>query len=401
MNVPFYRPPVGEEEIEAVARCLRSGWLTTGEQCLRFEEEFARYVGARHAVSMNSCTAALHVALDALGIGPGDLVAVPTMTFSATAQAAVYLGATPVFVDIEPVSMCIDPASLRALAQAVAAGGPWPGLPRDRAGRLRVVMPVHFAGEMADMPAVVAIAREHGLRVVDDAAHTLPAYIEADGAWRMVGWGSDITCFSFYPNKPITTAEGGMAVTNEEPLADKMRVLRLHGIDRDAWKRYGVDGAWHYDVAMTGYKYNMPDPYAAMGRVQLRKADALWRERRRVAGALTDALREIPELELPAEQPGRRHSWHLYVVRLRPGCRIDRDGFIRRLREAGVVASLHYKPLHEHGVFQRRFGLEPEDFPVAHELWQRTVSLPLYPFMTDEEIACVGAAVKNALAAGR
>lgn len=400
MNVPFYKPSIGDEEIEAVAHCLRSGWLTSGEQCARFEEEFARYLSAEHAVTFNSCTAALHVALDALGIGPGDLVAVPTMTFSATAQAAVYLGATPVFVDIEPGSMCMDAASLRALAEAVSSRKPWPGLPGNASGRLRAVMPVHFAGDMADMVALGAVAREYDLHVVDDAAHTLPAYLRADGAWQMVGWGSEITCFSFYPNKPITTAEGGMAVTDDEALAEKMRVLRLHGIDRDAWKRYGADGAWHYDIAVTGYKYNMPDLCAAIGRVQLRKADELWQERRRVASALADALADVDEIELPAESPDRRHSWHLFVVRLRPGSRLDRDTLIRRLRDAGVVASLHYKPLHEHTVFRRKFALKPEDFPVAHEIWQNVLSLPLYPFMTDEEIACVGATVKNALAAG-
>ncbi len=397
-EIPFYRPSIGREEIEAVTGCLRSGWLTTGPESMAFEREFAEYVGMGRAVAVNSCTAALHVSLGALGIGPGDLVIVPTMTFAATALVVHQLGATPVFVDCEPETLCMDPRSLEAAAEAAAGGKPWPGFPGGLRGRLRAVIPVHYGGQMADVQAIRRTADRFGLRIVDDAAHALPAFARDGRQWRMVGWGADIACFSFYPNKPITTAEGGMACTDDEDLAERMLRLRLHGISRDAWNRYSREGSWTYDVVDPGYKYNMPDLCAAIGRVQLKKADRLWSGRRRAAGLLDEVLEPFESiLHRPVERPDRKHSWHLYVVRIDPGSGIERDEFIESLRRRGIVTGVHYRPLHEHSWFRRTWGFRPGDFPVAHEAWKRLVSLPIYPDMSEEEVAFLGEAVRAAI----
>lgn len=395
MTVPFYRPDLGEQEIAEVVRCLRSGWLTTGAVTREFEAELARYVGARHAVALNSCTAALHLALEAIGLGRGDLVLVPTMTFAATAEVVRYFDAVPVFVDCEPRTQCIDVGAARETLAKLAAGAPVAGL-RPPYGRVRAIIPMHYAGQMADVDAVRALADAHGLAVIEDAAHTLPAFTRAPGGpWRAVGTTADITCFSFYANKCITTGEGGMAVTDDDQLADRMRLMSLHGMSKDAWKRYTSAGSWYYEITAPGFKYNLTDIAAAIGKVQLARANELWAARRRVVADYRAALAGIPGLELPEELPDRQHSWHLFSIRLDLSVwKQGRDAFIEGLKARGIGASVHWMPLHMHPYYRQTYGIAPETFPVAHALWPRLVSLPLFPTMTRHDVDEVAGAVR-------
>jgi perosamine synthetase len=397
MTVPFFRPAITEAEIEAVVTCLRSGWLTTGGVTRDFEREFAAYVGARHAVALNSCTAALHLALEAIGLRRGDLVLVPTMTFAATAEVVRYFDAVPVFVDCDPVTQCIDVAAAARTIEALHAGRPVAGLAPPY-GPLRAVIPMHYAGQMADVDGIRALATAHRLAVIEDAAHTLPAFTRADASspWRAVGTTGDITCFSFYANKCITTGEGGMAVTDDEALASRMRIMSLHGMSKDAWKRYTAAGSWYYEIVAPGFKYNLTDIAAALGRVQLARAGELWEARRRVAGQLQQALADIPGLEVPREMPDRQHSWHLFSIRLDLDVwRSGRDAFIDRLRERGIASSVHWMPLHMHPYYRQTYGIAPETFPVAASLWPRLVTLPLFPGMTEAEVGAVADAIRS------
>lgn len=398
MKVPFYRPAIGDREIEEVVTCLRSGWLTTGPNCREFEAEFARYVGAKHAIALNSCTAALHLALEAIGLARDELVLVPAMTFAATAEVVRYFDAIPVFVDCDPVTQCIDVAAARETVHRLRTGGRVAGVTSAPGARLRAIIPMHYAGQMADVDGVRALADEAGLAVIEDAAHTLPAYTRADASspWRAVGTTADITCFSFYANKCITTGEGGMAVTDDDRAAERMRLMSLHGMSKDAWKRYTSAGSWYYEVVAPGFKYNLTDMAAALGRVQLSRADELWRERRRVVAAYHEALADIPGLELPREQPDRQHSWHLFSIRLDLDVWTGgRDRFIDGLKERGVGASVHWLPLHMQPYYRDTYGLRPEDFPVASGLWPRLVSLPLFPGMSEQDVAIVADAIRS------
>jgi dTDP-4-amino-4,6-dideoxygalactose transaminase len=393
--VPFYRPSLEQPEIDEVVRSLRSGWLTTGPRVKEFETQFARAVGAKHAVALTSCTAALHLALEALGLKRGDSVLVPTMTFAATAEVIRYFDAIPVFVDCDPVTLCPDVRSMEAACDALSSGRPWPGA--TGAPPPKVVMTMHYAGQVGDFVALEALAAKRGLRVIEDAAHAIPAQFRANAssAWRKVGSSADVTCFSFYANKCITTGEGGMATTNDESRADRMRLMSLHGMDRDAWKRYTADGSWYYEVVAPGFKYNMTDVAASLGLGQLARAEALWAQRRRVAEKLTDGLRGVPALELPVEAPDRGHAWHLYSVKLRlDQLRIDRNRFLAELKRRRIGHSVHWKPLHMMPYYVETYGYSPGDFPVAASLWPRLVTLPLFPGMTDAEIAQVVAAVR-------
>ncbi len=396
MKVPFFRPMIGEEEIAAVVACMRSGWLTTGAITRDFEREFAEYVGAKHAVAVNSCTAALHLALEAIGLKRGELVLVPTMTFAATAEVVRYFDAVPVFVDCEPGTQCIDVAAVARTIAAIQAQQPVAGL-QPPYGELRAVIPMHYGGQMTDVDGICALARTHGIAVIEDAAHTLPAFTRrnASSPWRAVGTTGDITCFSFYANKCITTGEGGMAVTDDAALADRMRVMSLHGMSKDAWKRYTAAGSWYYEIVAPGFKYNLTDMAAALGRVQLSRANELWAQRKRVAASLQRALEGIPGIELPREMPDRQHSWHLFSIRLDLAIwRSGRDAFIDGLRERGVATSVHWMPLHMHPYYRRTYGIAPEEFPVAAGLWPRLVTLPLFPGMTDEDISAVAEAIR-------
>jgi len=397
VKVPFFRPTIEEPEIAGVVECLRSGWLTTGATTRAFEAEFARYVGARHAVAVNSCTAALHLALEAVGVKRGDLVLVPTLTFAATAEVVRYFDAIPVFVDCDPHTKCIDVASAARTLDRLHAGEPVAGLAPPY-GPVRAIVPMHFAGQMADIDGIRALARRHHLAMVEDAAHTLPAFTRSDASspWRAVGTTGDITCFSFYANKCITTGEGGMAVTDDEALADRMRVMSMHGMSRDAWKRYTSAGSWYYEITEPGFKYNLTDIASAIGRAQLARADAMWQARRRVAASYHEALAGIPGLELPTEQPDRQHSWHLFSVHLDLEVwRQGRGAFIEQLKERGVASSVHWQPLHMQPYYRQTYGLRAEEFPVAHGLWPRIVTLPLFPSMTRDEVEFVAEAIRS------
>ena len=378
MNIPYFRPSIGREEKAAVDQVLSSGWLTSGRAVKDFEHEFASFLGAEHAVAVNSCTAALHLALESAGVGPGDVVLVPTLTFAATAAAVRYLGARPVLVDSEPTTLCIDPEDVERQAAKWSHLGP-----------LKATLTVHYGGQMADIDSLHAVANHWGMTLIEDAAHALPSYTRsrASAPWRSVGTTSTLTCFSFYANKCITTGEGGMAVTNDPALAERMRMMSLHGLSRSAWNRFSTRGSWQYEIEELGFKYNMTDVAAAIGREQLKKADEFEQGRRAVAERYKERLAEFDEfLELPTELPNRRSSWHIYPLRLRiEALRVDRSEFIAELADRGVSCSVHWMPLHLHPNYQAKFGCQPNDHPVANAEWQRLASLPIFPGMTLEE----------------
>lgn len=396
MRVPFFKPSIGDDEIEEVVRCLRSGWLTTGAMTREFESELARYVGAKHAIALNSCTAALHLALEAIGLRRGDLVLVPTMTFAATAEVVRYFDAIPVFVDCDAQTSCIDVAATRRTLEALQAGAPTAGLTGPY-GTVRAIIPMHYAGQMVDVDGIRELATEYSVVVIEDAAHTLPAFTRsnAEAPWRAVGTTAPITCFSFYANKCITTGEGGMAVTDDDEIAERIRLMSLHGMSKDAWKRYTSAGSWYYEVVAPGFKYNLTDIAAALGRVQLRRADELWQARRRIAAAYASALGDIPGLELPTEHPNRQHAWHLYSIRLDLNVwPKGRNTFIDGLKERGIGASVHWLPLHMQPYYREQYGLSAELFPVAAALWPRLVTLPLFPGMTEDDVGFVADAIR-------
>ena len=381
--LPFALPEIGEAEIAEVVDTLRSGWLTTGPKAKRFEQDFAAFLGdtSLHTVAVNSATAGLHLALEALGIGSGDEVITTTHTFTATAEVVRYLGADVRLVDIDPVTLNIDPVAVEAAIT-----------PRTKA-----IVPVHFAGLAADMPRLLAIARRHGLKVVEDAAHALPT--TCGGA--LVGTlASDATVFSFYANKTITTGEGGMLVTRDAALALRARTMRLHGMNRDAFDRFTATvPSWYYEVVAPGYKYNLTDIAAALGIHQLRRADAFQQQRELLATAYDDALSDLPLLLPPRPLLLDRHSWHLYVVRLADGAGIARDRLIERLYAAGIGCSVHYIPLHLHPYWRDRYSLTPAMFPASQHAFERMVSLPLYTRMGPGDVQRVAAAVRAALRA--
>ncbi len=374
VTIPFHRAAVGEEEAQAVAQVIRSGWLTTGPLTAEFESAFAHYVGAKHAIAVASCTAGLHLALEAAGIGPGDEVLVPTFTFTASAAAVVHLGGRPVLVDVTADTMNID---LRDAERRIT--------PRTRA-----IIPVHFAGMPCDMDEVHLLAKRHNLRVIEDAAHALPAEYQG----KRVGSLSDFTAFSFYATKTLTTGEGGMVTTNDDAAAVRIRIMRMHGISGDAWKRYRRDGSWRYEVLEAGFKYNFTDLQAALGLVQLRKCDQLREMRRRIAGLYSARFQTVDYLRIPQETSDRNTSFHLFVLRLHlDRLEVERSEFIQRLKDKGIGTSVHFIPLHLHPFYQRTYGYRLGDFPVAEAEYQKCFSLPIYPNMSDEEVETVISAV--------
>jgi len=394
-TVPYFRPWITEAEIVEVVECLKSGWLTTGPRTKRFEREFAEFVGARHAVAVNSCTAALHLAVEALGLRPGQAVLVPTMTFAATAEVVLYQGAVPLLVDCEPATLNMDLVDAEAKIHRLHAGK----TPLD--SRLEVVgiIPVHVGGLMIDMTNVRTFAERHRLWVVEDAAHALPAaYRHADDdGWRRCGENTAaVTCFSFYANKTITTGEGGMAVTEDERLAERMRQMSLHGLSQDAWKRYNGTGHWDYRIAAPGYKYNLSDVAAAIGIHQLERAEMMRRQREALALRYHEALGRLRPLDVPAMPADRLHAWHLFALRLRlDRLTLDRNQFLETLRQHGIGASVHWRPLHLHPYYQATWGWQPRHLPTASAVWERLVSLPLFPGMRDEEQEYVIDVIRN------
>ena len=402
MNVPFFRPSITEAEIDEVVNCLRSGWLTTGPTTRRFEAGFADAVGAKHAVAVNSATAALHLATEALGLERGQGVLVPTMTFAATAEIVRYCGAVPILVDCDPQTFNMDLADAERKL-ALAASGRLPAIGRDPLTVVGII-PVHVSGLMMDVTAVAALAKRHNLWVVEDAAHAFPAAWRPDAThpWQRCGeHTAAVSCFSFYANKTITTGEGGMAVTDDDALADRMRMMSLHGLSHDAWGRYS-GGTWDYRIVEAGYKYNLTDIAAAIGVHQLERAEAMRCEREAIARAYLEELGDVAEIELPCVPENRLHAWHLFPLRLRlDKLAIDRNAFITQLRAAGVGCSVHWRPLHLHPYYSERFAWARDDFPVASPLWERLVSLPLFPGMQASELAYVVQVVRDLCAQNR
>jgi dTDP-4-amino-4,6-dideoxygalactose transaminase len=379
--LPFSPPSIGEEEIAEVVDTLRSQWITTGPKTRRFETEFAAALGAPGALALNSCTAGLHTALVTLGIGPGDEVITTPMTFAASVNVIEHVRARPVLVDVEPDTLNIDPA---AVAAAIT--------PRTKA-----ILPVHFAGHPVDLEAIEALAEQHHLTVVEDAAHALPAAYRA----RRIGSGRNPVAFSFYATKNLTTAEGGM-LTADPAFLDRARVVSLHGMSRDAWKRYEQGGSWRYDVLLPGFKYNMTDIQASLGLWQLRKLERFQTRRREVVHLYQQAFADEPALELPVARPEVEHAWHLYVLRLRPGAlRIDRADWIRELTARNIGTAVHFIPIHLHPYYRDKYGYAPGDFPVALDNFERMLSLPLHPRLTDRDVADVVDAVLDVVLAFR
>ena len=379
--LPYGLPSIGEDEINEVVDSLRGGWLTTGPKVKRFETEFAEYVGARHAIAVGSCTAALHLSLMALGIGPGDEVIVPTMTFCASANVVVHTGAKPVLVDVNEY-LQIDP---EAVARAIT--------PRTRA-----IIPVHYSGMACDLDEMMRVAEQHGIPLIEDAAHAAGTRYHG----RLIGTHGLSTCFSFYATKNMTTGEGGMITTNDEAFADHVRRLSLHGMNRDAWKRYGETGSWYYEVTEAGFKCNMMDMQAAIGIHQLRRLESFNDRRRAIAARYNEAFASYPELRLPEEIAGRNHTYHLYAVQIRrEATNLDRDTFIAALKQARIGTSVHFIPVHRHPYYGEHLGYTPAMFPVAERRYHGLVSLPCYPAMSDRDVEDVIQAVHEVIGASR
>jgi dTDP-4-amino-4,6-dideoxygalactose transaminase len=367
MEIPFHKPCIGEDEISEVLDTLRSGWITMGPKTMKFEEEFSRYIGSSQAVAVNSGTAALHLALKAVGLKAGDEVIIPTTTFTSTGEVVCYFNAKPVIVDVNRETHNIDVASI---AKAITS-------------KTRAIIPVHFGGQPCDMDEILEIAGKHKLYVIEDAAHALPARYKGERIGRI----SNLTCFSFYSTKPLAMGEGGLVTTENGEWADRIRTLRLHGISKDAWKRYSKGGSWFYEVVEAGYKYNTTDLQAALGLAQLKKVGQLWNKRKSIARRYTEAFSTQEGIHPPVIRPDRETAWHLYVVKLNLEIlKVDRNTFIEKLREKGIQTSVHFIPLHRHPFYRDTFGVDAGDYPNAEWIFKRSISLPIYPGMSDEEV---------------
>jgi dTDP-4-amino-4,6-dideoxygalactose transaminase len=376
--LPYCRPALSDLELTEALRTLHDGWLTTGPNARRFEEQFAQAAGVRNAVAMNSCTAALHVALRAFGVGPGDEVVMPSLTFVAGAQCTLELGAIPVFADVDPKTFCVTPETIRRVITP----------------RTRVIIPMPYAGRPLNIRAIVELAQQHDIKVLEDAAHAAGTLDQ--GEWA--GTRSDAAAYSFYATKNLTTCEGGMLLTNDDGLAERARTLALHGMDRDAWKRYTAAGSWRYDVTEPGYKYNLPDPFAAIGSAQLRRLPELQARRHELAARYAGALVGIPGIGLPAEpsDPADRMSWCMYVVTVdERDTAIGRDALIEALRRVKIGTSVHYIPTHLMSAY--RF-LTTRSCPETERVWPRLLSLPLYPSMSDRDVDDVAEAIEQIVA---
>lgn len=378
--LPFAAPDIGQEEIDEVVACLRSGWITTGPKAKQFEEEFAAFIGGgTEAVAVNSATAGLHLALEAVGVGAGDEVITTPYTFTASAEVIRYLGAHPVFVDIDQATLNIDPAQIE----------------RAITPRTKVILPVHFGGLAAEMRPIIEVAKKHNLRIVEDAAHSLPTLYDGE----MIGaLDTDATVFSFYATKTITTGEGGMIVTRNPEIAARCRVMRLHGISRDVFDRYtSPQASWHYEVIAPGYKYNMTDIAAAIGIHQLRKANKFQQRREELARGYDQGLRDLPVILPPHANDRSQHAWHLYVIRIRGDAGVSRDEFFREMTARGIGCSVHFIPLHIQPYWRDTYSLRPEQFPQALAAYEQAVSLPLYTRMTPDDQSRVIGSVRAIL----
>jgi UDP-4-amino-4,6-dideoxy-N-acetyl-beta-L-altrosamine transaminase len=370
--LPYCLPFLDEEDIKEEIDTLKSGWLSTGPKTMKFEELIAEYTGTKHAIAVNSCTAALHLSLIALGVGPGDEVITTPFTFASTGNVIVHVGAKPVFVDIEKDTYNIDPEKIK---EAIT--------PQTKA-----IMPVHYAGQPCDMEAIMRIAQKHNLYVIEDAAHAIGAEYQR----KKVGTIGDVTCFSFYATKNMTTGEGGAITTNDNKMADRFRLLRLHGISKDAWKRYSAAGHWYYEIEECGWKYNMADIQAALGIHQLKKLDRFIETRRKFVKIYNEEFGKLEGIITPHEKPDVKHVYHLYPILLDA---FSRDEFIEMMAEKGIGCSVHFIPLHLHPFYKKRFGFKKSAFPNAEWVYEREVSLPLYPKMSVEDVWRVINAVKE------
>lgn len=386
--LPFALPCIGEEEVASAAETIRSGWLTTGPKTKAFEEAFAASVGAKHALAVNSATAGLHLAMEAVGIGPDDLVLTPTWTFTATAEVTRYLGGHPVFIDADPVTLNIDIAKLEAKLDEL----------KKQNARVKAIMPVHFSGQACDMQKILELAQRYNLKIVEDAAHAFPTTTQSPTVHdpeiktRTVGTIGHATVFSFYATKTIATGEGGMVTTEDEEMASRIRTMRLHGINRDIWNRYTSDKpSWYYEVVAPGYKYNLTDIASAIGLCQLAKSHNFQCRREHIAKRYDEAFGAHPCFETPKKiHQNDIHSWHLYVLRLHlDTLTIDRNAFIQEMATRGIGCSVHFIPLHMHPYWKERYNLDQAAFPVASAEFERVVSLPIYPGMTDDQVSRV------------
>jgi perosamine synthetase len=376
LRVPFARPDITDAEVDAVVRVLRSGWLTTGPETKRFEAGFAKRVGSRHAIAVCSGTAALHLALEAVGVGPDDEVIVPTWTFTASAEVARYLGAKPVIVDVRSDDLNVDASAVeRAITK-----------------RTKAIVGVDIGGQPADWHVLREIASARGIVTVDDAAHALPATLRGE----LIGNWADLTAFSFYATKTLATGEGGMLATENDRWAERARVMALHGISHDAWNRYAAQGTWRYEVVAPGFKYNMTDIAAALGNVQLARLDEMQRRREQIARRYSDAFAEDDTLEPPTVRPDRTSAWQLYILRLRlESLRTDRAAVIEQLKARGIGTSVHFIPLHLHPYWRDTYQLRAQDFPIATREYERVISLPLYSAMSDDDVGAVIDSVRD------
>ena len=374
----LHQPWLDEDEEREVIETLRSGWLTTGRRTHQFEQDLAKFAGCKHAIGLNSCTAGLHLALAAAGVCPGDEVITTAITFPATANVIVHQGATPVFADVENGTLNIDAHQIE----------------KHITPKTKALMPVHLFGHPCDMDIILSLARKHGLVVIEDAAHA----VGSEYRGRPVGSIGDMTSFSFYATKNMTTGEGGMLTTNDDELAEKIRVMSLHGITADAWQRHGGGKFVHWDCVYPGFKYNMFDIQAALGIHQLRKLDMFWQCRKRWVSMYDKAFMEMSEIELLAEKNDVKHAHHLYPILIcEKDLTADRDTILHDLRESGVGVGVHFRALHLMSYYQRRFGFKRGDFPVAEEASDRLISLPLYPKMTEDDVQWVIGKVKDTI----
>lgn len=390
MDVPFAVPECGDDEIKEITEVIRSGWLTTASRCARFEKDFAEYVGAKYAMAVNSATAALHLGLESLGIKPGDKVLVPTFTFTATAEVVRYLGADPVFVDCDRDTFCM---TIEQIHRSMKLQG------FDfKSKNIKTIIPVHFGGHPCDMDSLLEFSGKNNLRIMEDAAHALPTRYKNS----LIGSFGDITCFSFYANKTMTTGEGGMLCTDNDEIAKRVKVMRLHGINRDVWDRFSTGSSWEYDIVAPGYKYNMPDINAALGIHQLKKVELFREKRERIAKIYYEELSDIPGLLIPKINcQMEEHSWYIFVIlidRTMTKGGIDRDEFINKMTKRNIGTSVHYKPLHRMTYYKNKYGLKPSMFPNAEWVFERCVSIPMFSAMTDNQLEYVVKSIKEIFA---
>jgi len=371
-----FKHSIGQEEIDEVVDTLKSDWITTGPKTFKFEEIFFEYVNSKYAIAVNSCTAALHLAVIALGIGNCDEVITTPYTFAATAEVVINANAKPVFVDVEKDTYNIDPAKIE----------------EKITDKTKAIIVVHYAGHACEMDKIMEIAEKYDLYVIEDAAHAIGSKYKD----KKIGSIGDATCFSFYATKNITTAEGGMITTNRGDLADKMRILSLHGISKDAWKRYSSEGSWYYEIAYSGYKYNMSDLQASIGIHQMKKLDQMQKRREEIADMYNKSFGQIPQITIPTVKSYATHAWHLYPIQVNSDLlSINRNEFIEALKAENIGTSVHFIPLHLHPYYKEKYGFKGDDFPIAESLYNNEISLPIYPKMEDKDVEDVISAVKK------